>query len=87
MSFLARTTFCCLCGLSTETIEYSCPSVCVCLFVYTITKKIMVKFNWNWNSSDEFDIYQLLQEGSETWDLSHEMTLSHEGRRLALKKL
>ena len=53
MSCLAGTTFCYICGLSTETIEYSCPSVCVsvcvCLFVYTITKKIMVKFNWIWN--------------------------------------
>ena len=41
------------CGLLTATIEYSCPSVCVCLClsvclsmcvsVYTITQKIMVQ--------------------------------------------
>ena len=43
------------CGLSTATIEYSCPSVClcvcvcvsvclsVCLSVYMITQKIMVQ--------------------------------------------
>ena len=33
------------CGLSTATIEYSSPSVClsVCLSVYTITQKIMVQ--------------------------------------------
>ena len=39
------------CGLSTATIEYSSPSVClcVCLSVYTITKKIMVQSTWNLN--------------------------------------
>ena len=36
---------CYSCGLSTATIEYSSPSVClcVCVSVYTITQKIMVQ--------------------------------------------
>ena len=44
-------------GLSIATIEYSCPSVCVCVSiflcvcvsVYTITQKIMVQLTWNLN--------------------------------------
>ena len=65
-----------MCGLSTATIEYSCPSVCVavclsvclcvCLFVYTITKKIMVQhlklehIFVYGNSSEEFYIFSAL---------------------------
>ena len=54
------------CGLSTATIEYSCPSVflcvCVCVSVYTITQKNNGTIHLKLEhivyeiSSDEFDI-------------------------------
>ena len=59
------------CGLSTATIEYSCPSVClrifpsVCVSVYTITQKIMVQ------SSLKLGHVVVFENRSDALDIGH----------------